>query len=183
MTQQKSCCVPTSISIVMYKLGIPLVPQELLGYHLGLIVDEKSKDFFWNPRTGERPPAGYGTQIGLEEYNPDIAFEKLNIPLRIVVHPVEKFKTEDDFINFVSNCIDEDRDLLVCFNHGTLGGNEEKGGHVCVVDRIYPSKGIIRLVDPSPSQPKWREVEISLLKKAMEMHPSNSGGFWEIIKK
>ncbi len=206
MTQQKSCCVPTSISIVMYKLGTPLVSQELLGYHLGLIVDEKNKDFFWNPRTGERPLAGYGTQIGLEEYNPDIAFEKLNIPLRMVVHSVDEFELREedslnkkevgrmdsrlrgndnrkDFVTFVSDCINEDRDILACFNHGTLKGDGSSNGHTCVVDRIYPEKNIIRLIDPSPNQPKWRELAIDKFKKAMENHPINKGGFWEIIRK
>jgi len=52
-TQQKSCCVPASISIVMYKRNIPLLPQELLGYHLGLIIDPQNKELFWNPRTGK----------------------------------------------------------------------------------------------------------------------------------
>lgn len=45
-TQQKSCCVPTSISIIMYKRNIPLIPQEVLGYYLGLIVDPEFKNLF-----------------------------------------------------------------------------------------------------------------------------------------
>lgn len=180
MTQQKSCCVPASISVVMYKLGIPLVPQELLGYHLGLIIDEKNKDLFWHPRTGERPKSGYGTQIRLKEYNPNVAFDKLNIPLKMVIHPVDKFKTQTEFVDFISICIKEDRDILACFDHGTLSGDDKKGGHVCVVDRLYLAEGIIRLIDPSPNKPKWRNVEINLLRKAMELHPSGGGGFWEL---
>lgn len=181
MTQQKSCCVPTAISIVMYKRGIPLVPQELLGYHLGLIVDKIDKELFWNSRTGKRPLAGYGTQIGLAKYGPDVAFEKLGIPLRMAVRSIDEFKTQKYFINYISECIKADKDILACFNHGILSGNDKKGGHVCVVDKIYTSRGVVRLIDPSPNKPKWREVKISLLKSAMEGHPSGGGGFWELI--
>jgi hypothetical protein len=40
LTQQKWCCVPTCIQMVMIKQGIPLQPAELIGYELGLIVPE-----------------------------------------------------------------------------------------------------------------------------------------------
>ncbi|MDA3815338.1 MAG: hypothetical protein PF549_03150 [Patescibacteria group bacterium] len=180
--QQKSCCVPTSILIVMYKLGIPLIPQELLGYHLGLIVDDEGGEFFWNPRIGEKPPAGFGTQIHEEQYKPDVAFEKLGIPLKMIIHPVDDLKDKKDFVEFIESCILEDRDLLACFNHGTLKGDGTSNGHTCVVDRIYPEKNIIRLIDSSPNQPKWRELTIDQLKEAMEKHPISKGGFWELKK-
>jgi len=69
--QQKSCCVPACVSMIMYRHNIPLIPQELLGYYLGLVVREENKELFWNARTGERPPAGWGTQIYKEEHHPD----------------------------------------------------------------------------------------------------------------
>lgn len=180
LTQQRSCCVPTSISIVMYKLGLPLRPQELLGRYLGLIVSKESKGLFWNPRTGKKPKAGYGTRTRLKQYNPNSAFKKLGIPLKMTVHPIDKFKTKKDFVSFVLNCVKRSKNILVCFNQGVLSNNNKNAGHVCVVDQIYPSKDTIRLIDPSSNQPKWREVKINKLKKAMELHPAKGGGFWEL---
>jgi len=182
LTQQKSCCVPASISIVMYKLGLPLLPQELLGYHLGLIVAEEDKPLFWHPRTGKRPLHGYGTQIGLKAYDPNLAFKRLDIQLKMTIHPIDQFKTESKFIAFVTSSIREDKHMLVCFHQGKLSNDDKQGGHVCVIDKIYPHRKIIRLIDPSPNRPKWREVKISLLKKAMELHPTNGGAFWELEK-
>ena len=95
LAQQRSCCVPTSISIVMYKLGIPLIPQELLGYHLGLIVDKKYKKLFWNVRTGKRPKAGYGTRASEKQYNMRSVFKKLNIPIKTTEYSITNFQTKN----------------------------------------------------------------------------------------
>lgn len=178
-TQQKSCCVPTCISMIMYKNDIPLIPLELLGYHLGLIVDKKETHLFWNVRTGERPPAGYGTRVSEKIFEPNRIFRKLKIPLKMELYPIESFKTEKSFVKFIKEGVEEDLDVLVCFNHGVLKGTKPGGGHVCVIDKVYPKRGHVRLIDPSPLQPKWRIVDISLLKHAMEEHSGNSGGFWE----
>jgi len=180
LTQQKSCCAPASISMVMYKLGLPLMPQELLGYYLGLVVSKDDQYLFWSAKTGKKPRHGYGTRVGLKKYNPNQVFKKLGVPLRMTIHPIAKFKTKKEFISFILNRIKKDEDILTCFHNGILNGNDKNGGHVCVVDRIYPAKNKIRLIDPSPNQPKWREVEIDRLKRAMELHPTNGGGFWEL---
>lgn len=183
-TQQKSCCVPACISIIMYKLGIPLVSQELLGYHLGLMVAPKNKKLFWNMRTGKRPKAGYGTKIAQKRYEPNTVFKKLGIPLKLTVNHIDKFKTKKELVSFISDRVKQDKNIIVCFNHGVLSGDKtKKGGHVCVIDRIYIKKNKIRLIDPSPNRPKWREVSLDILKKAMELHPAQGGGIWELKKK
>jgi len=182
LTQQKSCCVPTSISIVMLKLGIPLVSQELLGAHLGLIVDKKNEGLFWNAFTGEKPKSGYGTRMSDGRYAMNTAFKKLKIPLKGEYFSISNFKTKKDLVSFISDRIKKNGDIIACFNSGTLNNdNKKKGGHLAVVDRIFPKINIIRLIDPSPSQPKWREVSINKLKKAMELHPVD-GGLWELKK-
>ncbi|MCK5080967.1 MAG: hypothetical protein KAQ63_02285 [Candidatus Moranbacteria bacterium] len=180
-TQQKSCCVPTSILTVMYKLGIPLISQELLGFYLGLTVDEERGKLFWNARVGEEPPSGFGSQIYKKEYEPNTAFKKLGISLEMIIHPIKKFRDKKKFIDFVENFIEEDRDCLISFNHGILKKDGTNNGHTCVVDQIYPERNIIRLIDPSSNQKKWREVDIDLLKEAMEKHPVR-GGFLELKK-
>jgi hypothetical protein len=183
LVQQKSCCVAASISIVMNKLGIPLISQELLGYHLGLTIADEFKYLFWSPRTGEKPPAGYGCRVvPMEKYNPNAEFKKLGIPLEMTIHHIDEFKVKDEFVEFVQKFTKQNEDILVAFHNGVLSGVEDKGGHICVMDRIYPDRNIIRLIDPSPTQPKWREVDVDILIKAMKAHPSNNGGFWELNK-
>ena len=98
LTQQKSCCVPASISIVMYKRGIPLVPQELLGAHLGLIVQKNNKKLFWNVVTGKIPKSGYGTRMHNKKYNINDAFKKLKIPLKATWIHIDNLKTKKEFI-------------------------------------------------------------------------------------
>jgi len=183
MTQQKSCCVPACFSIIMYKLKIPLIPQELFGYYLGLKVAPKSKKLFWNARSGKRRKSGYGTNLHYKDYKPEVVFKKLNIPLEINMLNVDNFETKNDFLDFVVDKIKKDKHLIVCFDHGTLSGEIDKhGGHTTVVDQIYPSKNEIRLIDPSPNRPKWRVVNIARLYKAMKLHPAGGGGVWEFKK-
>ena len=180
-TQQKSCCVPTSISIVMYKRKIPLVSQELLGAHLGLIVHKSNKNLFWNATTGKKPKSGYGTRIDNKKYDINIAFKNLRIPLKGRYLPINTFKTKKEFVSYISSKVKNDKDIIACFQSGYLSGSKKTGGHLSVVDKIYSKKDIVRIIDPSPNEPKWKEVKIAKLKKAMELHPVK-GGFWELTK-
>jgi len=181
--QQKTCCVPACISMIMYKHRIPLISQELLGYHLGLIVSKENKELYWHPRVGKRPPAGYGTRIYQKQYHPNKVFPKLKIPLKMIYHPISSFVTSKSFTDFIIESVEKDKDLLVCFDHGKLSGSNIQGGHVCLLDRIYKLKSLIRIIDPQQNQPKWRMVKINTLKKAMEFHSDDkSAGFWEFVE-
>ena len=180
LTQQKSCCVPTCVSMIMYKNKIPLLPMELLGHYFGLIVSPENKKLFWNARTGEKPLSGYGTRINLKRYEPNSVFKKLKIPLKMVIHSVANF-TDKTFVSYIAKSVKENKDIMVCFNSGVLN-NQAGDGHVCVIDRVYPSKNEVRIIDPSYNKPKWRMIKINKLRKAMEMHPANGGAFWELIK-
>lgn len=180
-TQQKSSCVPASISMVMYKRKIPLVPQELLGFYLGLIVASKNKKFFWNVRTGKKPQSGYGTQLSNGKFDANRAFKKLKIPLKLIYHPISEFTDNEKFKDFLIDAVKKDKDILICFDHGTMNNDPEKDGHVVVLDRL--SGNMIRIIDPSPIFPKWRSVNINNLKRAMEVHgDKNHAGFWELKK-
>jgi hypothetical protein len=181
LTQQPSCCVPTCIQMVMYKHGIPLIPAEEIGYHLGLIVHPERKHLFYNARTSkERPAAGYGTRIYLPEFEPNVAFKSLSIPLSLTVKPITEIKSVEQLLNELRRVEKSDRDALLCFNHGVLVDNFDKNyGHVCVFDRIVDNK--IRIIDPSPEHPKWRFVEADKMFEAMTNHgEKRSGGIWFI---
>ncbi|MFA5936905.1 MAG: hypothetical protein WC822_03435 [Candidatus Paceibacterota bacterium] len=181
-TQQKACCVPTSINIVMYKLGIHLVPQELLGYQLGLIVSKKDKNLFWNARMGKEPKTGYGTQMLEKQYEINLVFKKLKIPLKVINHPINNFKTKKEIISYISDCVQKDKNVVVLLRSGILNNSDSTNGHACVIDRIYPSRDVIRLIDPSANQPKWREFKIDKFIKAVRLHPTGEGRFLELEK-
>lgn len=180
LTQQKWCCVPTCLQIVMLRHNIPLVSAEHIGYYMGLIVPEDGEKYFWNARTGKRPSSGYGTQAGKKQYAPNTVFKKLNIPLKMTWSLINKFKSVDEFKEYLSQA--HDKDLLVCYDWGKLFDNPGyQGGHVCVLDRVYIDKNEVRMIDPDYDAPKWRVVDINKLYEAMKFHgPEKSGGFWEL---
>lgn len=181
-TQQSSCCVPTCVSIVMYKLGIPLLPAELLGYHMGLIVSKEDKHLFWNARTGKKPGPGYGTRLGEKQYNLSSVFKKLKIPIKVTEYPVQSFKNKKEIVDFIYSRISKNKDIIVFLRSGVLNNNSKINGHACVIDRIYPSKNLVRLIDPSAKRAKWREFTIDKLIKAVKLHPTNKGRFIELQK-
>lgn len=181
--QQSACCVPTCFQMVMYKNNIPLRPAEEIGFYLGLIVHPDRKKLFYNVRTSkEKPPAGYGTRIYLPEFQPNNAFKKMSIPLACKVKVITQFNSPEVILKYLTNIEKGDRDVLLCFNHGVLIDDHLKDwGHVCVFDRIIDGK--IRLIDPSPDQPKWRLVSVEKMFQAMKKHgEQKSAGFWEIKK-
>ncbi|MFA5155146.1 MAG: hypothetical protein WC453_01815 [Patescibacteria group bacterium] len=182
LTQQNSCCVPTSLSMVMYRQGLPLLPQELLGYHLGLILDKKHKDLFWNARTGKRPATGFGTQMHRKEFSINAVFKKLKIPLRAAAYPINSFKNKSALISFIGHEIKTDQDLVVLLASDILNNTKKHNGHACVIDRIYTSRNIIRLVDPAATQAKWREISLDKFIKAVKSHPTGQGRILALAK-
>lgn len=192
-TQQPYSCVPTSILMVMYRHGIPLLPPEELGHYFGLSVPKEVKQHFWNPRIGKRPAsklrphAGYGTRIFEKGYEPNIVFKKLNIPLTMLLKSINDFPSLTEFKKYLSSLSGKEFDVLMNFHHGNLVNDPERdNGHVVVLDKIYLSKGTLRYVDPERRGAKWKIVSIKKLYEAMRANVnSNTAGFWEIkpIKK
>lgn len=182
LTQQKWCCVPTCIQMVMLKHKIPLQPAELIGYHMGLVVPKNDKKYFYNVRTGPKPPAGYGTQAG-KQYNPNAVFKKLKIPLKMSWQLINKFSDLDQFRKYLGKVESSGKDTLICYDWYALflSGVKQRNGHVCVLDKVYLDKNIVRIIDPDWEAPRWREIKITALYKAMQIHGvGNCAGFWEI---
>jgi hypothetical protein len=182
--QQKYDCVPTSISMIMYRRGIPLVPTEELGYHLGLVVPPKDKSLYYAPRVSDTPPsaAGYGTQI----YNPNFeigkVLKKLGIPLAVELILADKIKSPEDLVDKLSDIEKHDDDACLCFNYKLAHGKPDgDGGHVVVFDRIVDGK--IRVIDAWYENAKWQLMEPDLLYRAIQKHGSDkSGGIWRFTK-
>jgi hypothetical protein len=181
-TQQAQCCAPTCIQMVMYKNEIPLVSAELLGYHLGLVVPPSEARLFYNVRTSEaKPTAGYGTRIYMEEFSPNKAFKNLNIPLTLNVNKIANFNLVEEVTSFLAKAEKENRDVLFCFNHGALIDDSTRDwGHLTLFDRLIDNK--IRIIDPSPTHPKWRLVTPEKMFYAMKKHGEKptAAGLWEL---
>jgi hypothetical protein len=170
--------------MVMLKHNIPLIPQEIIGYYLGLIVPQEEAKYFWNARVGKEPKSGYGTQIQKKQYEPNTAFKKLKIPLKMSYKFINEFKSLDAFKKYLSAIQKGGKDILACFDYGSLYNTDYHGGHVCVIDKIYLKKDEIRLIDPERNVPKWRLVNIETLFFSMKKHgKQRSGGFWELTRK
>jgi hypothetical protein len=185
LTQQKYCCVPTCIQMVMLRHNIPLLSAELIGYHMGLVIPADSLNYFYNARTGKKPPAGYGTQAGKPQYSPNEVFKKLNIPLQIKWSLIDKFENLVVFRDYLSLVFESGKDILICYDWPTLFDPDEveHWGHVCVLDKVNLSRDEVRFIDPSVDAAKWVTVLISDLYDAMKFHgKEKSGGFWELAK-
>jgi hypothetical protein len=183
-TQQDYCCVPTSIQMIMYRHGLPLIPAEELGYHLGLTVPPDDAGLFYKPRTASEPPsaAGYGTQIFNPQYEPNKVFKELDIPLTFSIKLAVELDTEEKLLSELNDIEQRDHDALLCFNHGVIKGEYKPfTGHVVVFDRMIDGK--IRIIDASWKNPKWRFVEPALLLEAIQRHGNkNSGGVWRFVR-
>ncbi len=185
LTQQKYLCTPTCIQMVMLRHNIPLVPAEVIGNMMGLIVPEEGLKYFWNAKTGEKPRAGWGTQAGKSQYGPNAVFKKLGIPLKMSWSLENTFKNIEDLYKYLKKIKNKDIDILICFDWGKLLGKEKSGqGHLCVLDKIDLEKNEVRIIDPEYDAPKWRTVKINKLYDAIKVHgKERSGGFWELSLK
>ncbi|MBI3335574.1 MAG: hypothetical protein HY001_03695 [Candidatus Portnoybacteria bacterium] len=182
LVQQRWCCVPACISMVMHRHGIPLVSQELLGFYLGVVVPKEDVKLFWNVKTGRKPSSGWGTRMSEKRFNPNSMFRKLHVPLEMAFHPIGSFLDMRAYKKYLSTIEEQEKDVLACFSWGALYNKPYRGGHVCVIDRVDIRRDEIRLIDPEYDAPKWRTVSIEKLKMAMESHGKKEGGFWEFIK-
>ena len=54
LTQQPWCCVPTCFQMVMLRYKIPLVPAELMAYHMQVVVPKRDKKLFFNIKTTKK---------------------------------------------------------------------------------------------------------------------------------
>lgn len=164
----------------MYRHNIPLIPAEEIGYHLGLIVPPEDKHLFYKVRTSDNPPlaAGYGTNISAPEFTPNKALKTLGIPLIFSQVLASEMLDEGGLLRLLEDAESRDIDALLCFNHGVVKGQyEPHSGHVVVFDRVVD--GEIRVVDASPRQSKWRQIELSILFDAIKQHgDENCGGIW-----
>jgi hypothetical protein len=84
--------------MILLRRKLPMFAQEDIGYELGLIVPKRYKKLLPKARTGKRPHAGYGTQVGKEKYSINKFFKKHGIPLKEEYFPLEKIENVKKWI-------------------------------------------------------------------------------------
>lgn len=175
--QQPYCCGPACLTMVMIRNGIPPLPQELLGYHMGLVVPEAQKGAFWQVRTASSPVAGsgFGTQVQNEGYGLSKVLRDLAIPLDFTYIAADSIDSVAHLEKRVEQIIRSDGDVLVCLNWAALTGQAEKNwGHILCVDQIEGSD--FRLVDTDVGA-KWKSFSASRIYDAIRTHGNaNYGG-------
>lgn len=179
--QQPYCCVPACFQAIMYKHGLPLLPQEELANELGLVVPEADTHMFNNVRSGQKPSSGWGTQVQKEEYSPNRVFRKLGIQLKFRIVSNKDLGGPAGLKNLLHEIEISDQDALLCFDYGNLWNTQSNGGHVCVFDRIKGNQ--VYIIDPERNVPKYRATTIDKLFDAMDSHGEyNAAGVWIIEK-
>lgn len=175
LTQQRFCCVPACVQMILYRRGLKIFSQDEIGYCLGLTVPEEYLKILPMARVGNKPSAGWGTQVGRKEYSINNFFRKYNLPLRENYYSVSKIKEIKSWIKCVINRGD---DIIVCFEYGKLykGGSQ---GHVSIIESI--SEDCVVLVEPGTKGSKYRKINLKKLINSMKSHGTkNRGGFWVI---
>lgn len=146
--------------------------QEEIGYELGLVVPIEKAHLFARARTGKKPVAGYGTQVGKKRYSINSYFSKNNIKLK------EKYFYPGNAKNvkrFINENLKGGNDMIACFNNKKLYGKGD-WGHVSLVQGI--NKDTVTLIDPAKGA---RKASLTKLVKAMKHHwRKRRGGFWLI---
>jgi hypothetical protein len=154
LTQQRYCCVPTCIQMILLRRKIPLKSQEDIGYDLGLIVPKKDRKLFQRVRTGKKPKAGWGTQVEKSIYSINHFFKKNKINLKEQYF----FLTDSEEIEKFLEKNLKDKDIIVCFNNKALYNKGKNVGHVSIVESIKGN--YITLIDPGRNVPKYRKVSL-----------------------
>ncbi len=187
LQQQPYCCCPATIQMVMLRHGIPLLPAELIGWHLGVVVPPEDAGYFYNPRISEtRPRIGYGTQLG-DGIDANEAFQEMGVPLSMELERIDSFPDFPAFKERLYWHYEQDHDILLCVLWGDvcdIDFREEPfnadAAHIVLVDRIY--EGSVRLIDAARGR-KWREYDMNYLYNAMvRLGVEKDAGLW-ILKK
>ena len=113
-----------------------------------------------------------------------MAFQKLNIPLKLQMISISEFKEIEDIRKYLEKIDKNNIDVLVCFDWGEFYSKDFHSGHVCLLDRVFINEKKVRIIDPEYESAKWVTVAIGKLYQAMKFHyqQSGSGGFWEVSK-
>lgn len=175
ITQKPFCCVGACLEMILNRNHIPNCGQIEIACELGLIVPESYKEIYKNARFGEKPTAGYGTQINKKEYSINSFFQKNHINLKEEYYFITQLEVVRKFI--LEN---ERNDILICCHAKTLyNSKEEDWGHMLLLEKIEGDHLI--LLDPEVNRDDER-VPLERVIKAISVHGKENGAGFYLIK-
>ncbi|MBU1030052.1 MAG: hypothetical protein ABIC91_03290 [Nanoarchaeota archaeon] len=123
------------------------------------------------------PKSGWGTQINKKEHGLTNFFLKNDVALKEEYHLINYLSDISSFIKFH---LQENHDLLTCYNYGMLHDNFFPYGHASLIESIDVNNEKIVLADPHK---KRIIVSVSTLENAIKEHKKSNnelGRFWVI---
>lgn len=142
-------CVPACLNMVFSRRDLTPYKQSELGVLLGLVVPPELATKYPGAKV-DQDISRWGVHPQEVETSVDTLFEKLNIPLRHYYYPISQIPA-GSFIDFLSDNIKLDNDVIIGFDYLTVYGEGSHVGHVCLLDGVDDGKNLVHLVDPDAS--------------------------------
>ncbi len=179
LVQLTYCCGPCSFLWVLYRRGY-WIDQEEIAWYCKLKVPKKEAKKFVKKMKIVELKKDAGTSVERLHIYLNKMLKYKQIPLKVEKYSISKVKNHQEFI--IKN-IKTGNDIMLDFACKPFPEYEfSHGGHVCVVAKFDVDKEIITLGDPSWEKPKFWEVPLKKIIKAMDKkYDGHERGFW-IIK-
>lgn len=172
--QKPYCCVGACIEMILNRRNINNNGQVGIACELDLIVPPSYKELYPDALIGNKPNAGYGTQIQKEEYSINRFFKKNNINLVMEYYYIISVEEAKKFLlNNFSN------DILICLYGATLYDDlDASWGHMVLLENIEANE--VTVLDSYKA--KYIKIDIKKLVEAIRVHGKNNGAGFYLIK-
>lgn len=174
--QKPYCCVGTCMEMILNRNNIVNNGQIDIACQLGLTVPEEYRSEYLNAIIGEKPDAGYGTQIQKKKFSINNFFKINNI----------KLKEEYYFITDLSAApkifFDNNKyDIMICCHCATLYDSPYADwGHMILFEKINNDNNVT-ILDPSDKR-NYETITLEKLLKSIAIHEIRNGVGFYLIK-
>lgn len=176
ITQKDYCCVGACLEMILRRHGVTRYDQEEIAYELGLIVPPHLASNFHHARTGEKPAAGYGTQIQEPQYSIDHFFKKFNLDFVQEHYFIDDTEEARRFL--IAN---NEQDILIIAHCGTLYNKPASDwGHAVLLDHLANDQVVIQ--ENSPKR-NLETITLPKLMSAIKIHGRAKGAGFYLIKR
>jgi hypothetical protein len=166
LVQLPWCCAAASIQWILHRHDY-WVDQEQIAKEIRTRVPKRDINKFTTKMLTAKRPFDYGTRdiIGKDAYLVNDFFKRHKIPMHMVPHKIGTIRDVRDFL--VTN-LKAGNDIMLAFHSKGLG-YKTGHGHVVVLAGLKEGKRPVAIIgDPSPTDPKFWEVRLDRLTKAMD---------------
>lgn len=176
IAQKPYCCVGACIEMILKRNHIDNQGQVTIACGLGLILPDEYKTIYPNAMFGEKPNAGYGTQIQKEEYSINHFFRQNQIDLVEEYHYITDKEKIKQFLND-----NENNDIMICCYGATLYDDPESDwGHMVLFESIN-DENEVTILDPSHNR-DYETISLETFTKAIKVHGKENGAGFYLIK-